>query len=140
MGDNTFRELLLEVLAEQVVPVYEDDSTGDIMPVREAINADLRERVNAALDPPSAQHLLLKDVLEHLAAMDVDGKRIVYIQAPEDVVVGALCEQVGYGAVMDAAARLWFKKDSHGAFLVGPPAILARNLREKIVAALKEVP
>ena len=29
------------------------------------------------------------------------------LDAPEDAAVRALCERVGYGAVMDAAARLW---------------------------------
>lgn len=42
------------------------------------------------------------------------------INAPEDAVVQALCERIGYGAVMDAAARLWGRKDGVGAFTVGP--------------------
>lgn len=42
-----------------------------------------------------------------------------YINAPEDPHVAVLCERYGYGAVMDAASRLWARKDSLGAFYIG---------------------
>lgn len=42
-----------------------------------------------------------------------------YMNAPEDPHVEALCCRYGYGAVMDAASRLWARKDSVGAFYVG---------------------
>ena len=42
-----------------------------------------------------------------------------YMNAPEDPHVEVLCERYGYGAVMDAASRLWARKDSIGAFYVG---------------------
>lgn len=42
------------------------------------------------------------------------------LSAPEDELVEALCERIGYGAVMDSAARQWRRKDPVGAFLVGP--------------------
>lgn len=42
------------------------------------------------------------------------------ITAPEDVEIECLCERLGYGAVMDAAARLWVRKDPIGALTVGP--------------------
>lgn len=42
-----------------------------------------------------------------------------HINAPEDPHVAALCERYGYGAVMNAASRLWARKDSVGAFYVG---------------------
>ncbi|WWT39626.1 hypothetical protein [Microcystis phage Mel-JY03] len=42
-----------------------------------------------------------------------------HINAPEDPHVAALCERYGYGAVMDAASRLWARKDSVGAFYIG---------------------
>eukprot|EP00919_Chromeraceae_sp_WS-2016_P053178 GHVR01126314.1.p1 GENE.GHVR01126314.1~~GHVR01126314.1.p1 ORF type:complete len:109 (-),score=18.73 GHVR01126314.1:300-626(-) len=45
--------------------------------------------------------------------------RALHISAPEDVEIEELCERVGYGAVMDAAARLWAKKDPRGAFYIG---------------------
>lgn len=41
------------------------------------------------------------------------------LNAPEDSHVEVLCERYGYGAVMDAAARLWARKDSMGAFYIG---------------------
>ena len=40
--------------------------------------------------------------------------------APEDAEVEALCERRGYGAVMDAASRLWARKPhGSGAFYIG---------------------
>ena len=42
------------------------------------------------------------------------------LRAPEDDEVLELCERIGYGAVMDSAARQWRRKDSIGAFVVGP--------------------
>lgn len=59
--------------------------------------------------------------------MDGRGLRACSIKAPEDVEVEALCERVGYGAVMDAAARLWWQKDECGAFVVGPCAVMVRD-------------
>jgi hypothetical protein len=41
------------------------------------------------------------------------------MNAPEDPHVEALCERYGYGAVMDAASRLWARKDGSGAFYIG---------------------
>jgi hypothetical protein len=42
-----------------------------------------------------------------------------HLNAPEDPHVYVLCERYGYGAVMDAASRLWARKDSMGAFYIG---------------------
>jgi hypothetical protein len=42
-----------------------------------------------------------------------------HLSAPEDPHVYVLCERYGYGAVMDAASRLWARKDSMGAFYIG---------------------
>jgi hypothetical protein len=49
------------------------------------------------------------------------------MDAPEDAAVRALCERVGYGAVMGAAARLWGRKDETGAFTVGPCRATVRS-------------
>ena len=59
--------------------------------------------------------------------LDWKGER-VGIQAPEDAAVGRLCEQWGYGAVMDSAARQWRRKDPDGAFLVGTCAVIVRGV------------
>lgn len=40
-------------------------------------------------------------------------------QTPEDEHVAAICDRYGYGAVMDAAARLWARKDPLGAITTG---------------------
>lgn len=42
-----------------------------------------------------------------------------HMNAPEDREVGRLCLRFGYGAVMDAASRLWARNDSLGAFYIG---------------------
>jgi len=57
-----------------------------------------------------------------LRLMDGKGERAYRLHAPEDGAVQQLCEAIGYGAVMDAAARLWYLKDPIGAFVVGPCA------------------
>lgn len=73
---------------------------------------------------------------EVLDLIDYDGKRAEVIVAPEDHDVRALCERVGYGAVMDSAARQWFAKDSVGAHTAGPCAITVRALRSDLDDAL----
>lgn len=55
-----------------------------------------------------------------------------HLNAPEDVHVAVLCERYGYGAVMDAASRLWARKDSIGAFYIGGCIGISPN------AAIKE--
>jgi hypothetical protein len=57
---------------------------------------------------------------EVVALMDIDGKRQAIRDDRVDSIVKSLCEQHGYGAVMDSAARQWRSKDPIGAFLVGP--------------------
>lgn len=54
--------------------------------------------------------------------------RAARITAPEDRQVEALCEVFGYGAVMDAAARLWARKDPVGAFYVAGECLGCKNL------------
>lgn len=41
------------------------------------------------------------------------------IMAPEDPEVLALCERLGFGAVMDSAMRQWIRRDPVGAFYIG---------------------
>ncbi len=54
------------------------------------------------------------------------------IQAPEDPIVERLCEQWGYGAVMDAAARLWAQKDPMGAHTTGPCRITLQKAIDEV--------
>jgi hypothetical protein len=55
---------------------------------------------------------------EVVELIDMDDPRDT--SAPEDAEVEALCLRHGYGAVMDAAARLWARRDALGAKTVGP--------------------
>lgn len=64
----------------------------------------------------------LERVLAALRLIDAEGHRASNVRAPEDVGVRALCEVVGFGAVMDSAARQWFLRDPVGALTVGPTA------------------
>lgn len=56
--------------------------------------------------------------------------------APEDAAVEALCLRFGYGAVMDAASRLWARTDMLGAFYVG--GCIGFRTEEEARAALDE--
>lgn len=79
-----------------------------------AANTLRRER-----DEAQAACAVMREALE---LMDVNGDR-QSIHAPEDPAVKALCDRVGYGAVMDSAARQWRAMGGImevGAFLSGP--------------------
>lgn len=56
--------------------------------------------------------------------------------APEDAAVEALCLRFGYGAVMDAASRLWARTDMLGAFYIG--GCIGFRTEEEARAALDE--
>ena len=78
--------------------------------------------------------------------MDARNQAIVraeHISAPEDKRVEALCEEIGYGAVMDAAARLWARKDSLGALYIAGECLSCRDLETEAGeirrAALNEI-
>lgn len=49
------------------------------------------------------------------------------IHAPEDELIERLCQALGYGAVMDAAARLWYRRDPVAAHTTGPCAGMVRE-------------
>lgn len=57
--------------------------------------------------------------------------------APEDTAVEALCLRFGYGAVMDAASRLWARSDMLGAFYIG--GCIGFRTEEEARAALATV-
>ena len=83
----------------------------------------------------------LEAAKEYFELVDADGERAILFNdglgAPEDTEVRDLCERIGYGAVMDSAARQWFLKDNVGAFVIGSAAILARSVKAKVFATLK---
>lgn len=57
---------------------------------------------------------------KELSDIFIDSQKRKNISAPEDAEIKALCERLGYGAVMDSASRQWQKKCPMGAFTVGP--------------------
>lgn len=71
---------------------------------------------------------------EEIIDMIADGMTDTNKHAPEDDHVAALCRMYGYGAVMDAAARLWARKDPTGAIAIG----VCRGTIESVVRRRKE--
>lgn len=86
------------------------------------IDEDVLREVEAALAWQSTRR---EDALDRIA-----------LNAPEDPHVEALCSRYGYGAVVDAAARLWARKDKSGAFFVG--GCLGDTSAPLALAALRE--
>ena len=56
---------------------------------------------------------------DHIDAKADARSRAEHIHAPEDPEILALCERLGFGAVMDSAARQWAIRDPVGAFFIG---------------------
>lgn len=84
----------------------------------------LRER-DQLLATVAAQAEEMGRLREPLESMLNDGKaRADSIIDCCDPAVKDLCEKIGYGAVMDSAARQWRKKDAVGAFMVGPCIVI----------------
>lgn len=99
----------------------------------------LHMAVQRAIIRAENAHAALTEALSVMRLMDGDGKRATAISAPEDGPVMRLCEHVGYGAVIDSAARQWFLKDNVGAFVSGPCAATVRDATKALERAIKEV-
>lgn len=87
-----------------------------------AAQADYTARILAALDMDAIARLVAEAVekgqeAQHEARLEAYARR--HMNAPEDPHVETLCVRYGYGAVMDAASRLWARRDSLGAFYIG---------------------
>ena len=100
----------------------------------------LKEHLRAQLAEKEAQLCRAREALEErievMELSDGDGERSKSIVAPEDRTIRALCEELGYGAVMDSAARQWFKKDKDGAHTSGACAATVRRVITSAKAAL----
>lgn len=72
--------------------------------VTKYVRSDVHDRIVAALD----------EVIELQGSALLLSKRAELIHAPEDALIKELCERIGYGAVMDSAARQWFLIDGTG--------------------------
>lgn len=103
------------------------------------------EKLQKALDAANVLGVLsttgalveaLEEAREVLALSDGEGVRAKAIRTPEDEAVRELCERHGYGAVMDSAARQWFKKDNVGAHTTGACAATVRATLALIDTAL----
>ncbi len=54
------------------------------------------------------------------------------LDAPEDPEIHGLCERLGYGAVIDSAARQWARKDPIGAHTHGPCRVFVLRARSAL--------
>jgi len=79
-----------------------------------------------------------KEALEVLNLSDPEGHRAARISAPEDAEILVLCERVGYGAVMDSAARQWRRKDPIGAHTTGAAVQTVKDTVAQLKRALKD--
>ena len=82
----------------------------------------------------------LEAAAKDLYDMEHEGElRAIHICADEDDQIWHLCERIGYGAVMDSAARQWRRKDDKGAFLVGPCVLVAQLALSRARTALGRI-
>lgn len=97
-----------------------DTTPEDLDAAKAAAQADYAARILAALEPVTqpAPDAAIREA-EWQKQQRVSAMRRRHINAPEDPHVAVLCERYGYGAVMDAASRLWARQDSVGAFYIG---------------------
>lgn len=68
----------------------------------------------------------IRELEDILKLCDPNGER-AHWKTQIDPLVKAVCDLHGYGAVMGAAARLWFREDPIGAYTCGPCAITIRR-------------
>jgi len=90
----------------------------DLAAAQAAANADYVTRVLAAIDTALVAELVEAENWQIKARAQHWLRRTITV--PEDVEVEALCNKYGYGAVMDAASRLWARfPHGSGAFYIG---------------------
>jgi hypothetical protein len=82
---------------------------------------------------------IAKKAMSNMELILSDGDGRENIHAPGDELVEALCEQEGYGFVMDSAARLWARKDGRAAFVCGPTRYMLYEARNKMREFLAEI-
>jgi hypothetical protein len=99
------------------------------------VKREAQERIIAWGQRVSELEQALTEANEVLSLIDI-GERDC-ISAPEDKRVRELCEWIGYGAVMDSAARLWRRKDPIGAFTSGPCVSTVKDTLNLVHAALE---
>lgn len=61
------------------------------------------------------------------------------LNVPEDHLVLPICEKWGYGAVMNSASRLWYRKDPFGAQMGGPCVSVAESSIKEARKVLSEI-
>lgn len=77
----------------------------------------------------------LRRVEEILLLSDPKGDRAKHIHAPEDPMILEWCKRIGFGAVMDSAARQWRTHGQHGelgAHTTGAAVATLRNVLKEV--------
>jgi hypothetical protein len=80
----------------------------------------------------------IEECIELIRSIGKEMGRAGVIHASEDKIIKGLCETIGYGAVMDSAARQWALRDSYGetgAFTVGPCRATVKNVIKRLKEA-----
>lgn len=95
---------------DQAIEAWREDLTN------ERADRDRLAAANATLEAQVARLVVDRDWQVQQRAQAMLRR---HMNAPEDSHVEVLCERYGYGAVMDAASRLWARMDSMGAFYIG---------------------
>lgn len=72
-----------------------------------------------ALTALPATAALMADNARLAEAKSEAWERAQRVKAPEDAEILAICERIGFGAVMDSASRQWILRDPIGAFYIG---------------------
>lgn len=153
---NRDADLILSAAIDELAELRAASATARALAMEEAAQY-LRQRSNGWRDDwltQVAEHLeslaplsptliavpvdLVQSAIQEFGLADADQR--ANWQAPEDDEVRRLCERLGYGAVMDSAARQWRRGQPTGAFLVGSAIGLVRPLVAALSALLPVKP
>lgn len=94
--------------------------------------AEYRVKWEDAEADASRKGAALKRVLEVLMLSDPEGNRAKGITAPEDPQILDLCQRIGFGAVMDSAARQWRTKTGLGHIAAHTTGACVGTLRDTV--------
>ena len=113
------RELREEIASSNKLLTDEARASLDRLERAETAEAE-RDRLAAANVALEAKVAGLREAVDEQTKARAQHWLRRTMTAPEDAEVEALCERCGYGAVMDAASRLWARKPhGSGAFYIG---------------------
>lgn len=128
-----------EIYADEHDEIYHLQGEGRTKYIRADIvhditRAHLKCLAQSTPAPIDAEVRELVDMQDSALSLKV---RAENIKAPEDAEIKKLCERIGYGAVMDSAARQWYLIDPVGCHTTYHCYGVVKQVTETIRAALK---